>query len=153
MRLDERHYRAIEMTLSGAKRQAIAEALGVSGHTIYSWNQDADFQAELQRIRDELASQVKDVVAANLREHVPNALAKIITLASGAQSEKVQLAASQDVLDRAGFGAVQKHHSVIEMKFPPGTLELAQAVLNEMNARTIESIPQGEQPEEPVLLQ
>lgn len=153
MKLNEQHYMAIQMTLQGASRKEIASKLGVTGHTIYHWGLDADYQAEITRLREELAVQVKETVAAGLRDHVPNALAQVVVLSQGGQSEKVRLSASQDILDRAGFGAIQKQHKVVEITFPPGTLELAQKVMAELNARTIESVPPGERAEAPVFLQ
>jgi len=153
MALNEQHYQCMQLLLQGAARKDIATQLGISGNTVYAWQQNPEFSAELERLRNEAFDQVKSLVANGLREHVPTALATIVALSQASQSDKVKLSAAQDVLDRAGFGAVQKSHNIVEMKFPPGTLELAQQVMQEINARTITVVPQGVVPEEPVLLQ
>ncbi len=153
MALTEQHYQCMQLLLQGAKRKDIAAQLGVTPNAIAYWQQNPEFSGELERLRNDAADQVKELIANGLREHIPQALATIVALSQAAQSDKVKLSASQDLLDRAGFGAVQKSHSIVEMKFPPGTLELAQQVMKEINARTIAVVPQGVIPEEPVLLQ
>lgn len=152
MKLNEQHYQCMQLLLSGEQRKDVAFRLSIHPTTIYTWTQDVEFAKEYERLRQELAETVGTKIKAVLLDEAPNALAQVISLSKAAGNERTRLAASTDVLDRAGFGAVQKSHVVQEMKFPEGAIELIQQVLREMDARTIEIPAQGTLPEESVLL-
>lgn len=119
MGLDQRHYLVIQRLLEGVARKAIAEEVGCHPTLVWQWQQIPDFQAELQRQRAALAETVESVIGSRLSVQASPSLDRIVQLRDGADSEKVRLAAAQDVLDRAGFKPTQKVHQVTEHILSP----------------------------------
>lgn len=59
----------------------------------------------LPHVQQYMMQSVKDTLSI----HATNACSRLVTLSSSARSEYVQLEASKDILDRAGFKAPDKH--------------------------------------------
>ena len=157
MHLDERHLKAIGYILEGKTRNEVAEAVGVHPTLIWQWRQDPVFAAKLEEQRKNISDNVRDLVTARLQQAAPEAILQVAALSTKANSEKVRLQASQDLLDRADFGAVIKHEHDHTLSLPPEMMEFAARVLKEsglvLDAERVEDVVPAEQPAEPILLQ
>jgi hypothetical protein len=58
--LNDNQHAAIRLLVLGKTLGAVAEAVGVSPRTLYTWRQDPDFLAELERRREEIWSGAAD---------------------------------------------------------------------------------------------
>src|SRR4051794_33729170 len=54
--LNEKQQAALRLLIEGKTFSAVAEAVGVTRRTLYTWREDPDFAEELQRRREELWS-------------------------------------------------------------------------------------------------
>lgn len=108
MKLDQRHAAAMQMLLAGVSRKQIATELGVHETTVSLWQRQPEFASALRQQREELKDAVSEIVLSRLQDEAGPSLEKLVELRDGAQSEKVQLSASQDLLNRAGFKPVEK---------------------------------------------
>ena len=157
MTLDERHLKAIAAILKGKTRNEVAADVGVHPTLIWQWRQDPVFAAELERQRRDVSDAVRDQVTAHLQEAAPPAMMQIAALASKANSEKVRLQASQDILDRADFGAVIHHEHEHTVTLTPEVMGFVIQVLKEegktIDAEGIEELVPETESREPILLQ
>jgi len=98
MELKPRHFECIRLMLETQKTQReIATLIGVNDETVYRWNKDDDFKAELAR-----QTQNKFNAMAT------KAVKELDRLINEAASETVRLNAIKDVLDRAGYKPIEK---------------------------------------------
>ena len=134
MKLDERHAKVMQRLLEGVSRRDIANELDVHETTISLWQRQPEFQSALESLRRDLTDVVREVIGTKLQEEAPTSLAKIAHLRDKASSEKVQLAASQDILDRAGFKAVDKVQSIQMHILSPEFMDTIRAVAQELRA-------------------
>ena len=98
MKLTNRHNKAIELLFEGSlKRIEIAEELKISEQTLYNWLKDEDFT----HAYDEY---VKTIMGKSSGKAL-NTMLKLLA----ARSEMVRFNAAKDLLDRAGYKAVDVH--------------------------------------------
>lgn len=119
--------RAAELLALGKRKPQVATELGVSLGVLYKWEKDPEFQAYLKSLRSEVQEQVQDILTS---EAVASANT-IIALRDGAQSEKIKFNAAQDILDRAGFRAVERIHTVNEHHVSPELVQMIKDVIGE----------------------
>jgi transposase len=143
MKLDARHHEAIAMMLAGASRQEIATKLGVHPTLVYQWTKHPEFAAALENARKELQQRVTAMVTDRLAEEAPKSLERLVQLRDTARSERVQLIASQDLLDRAGFKAVERVHELHEHILSPEFAELLKRVLSEERTIVVDADASG----------
>lgn len=119
MKLNEKHTTCIALMMQGVSRQEIASRLEVHPTTIYQWQQQVEFQDALEEARRGLTESVKALIGGRLAEEAPASLDRIVRLRDGAESEKVQLTAAMNLLDRAGFRPVEKSMQVVAHALTP----------------------------------
>lgn len=110
------HQQAMILKFQGKDYPKIALELRLNVGTVRNWFQKTGLlYGEYQRYCNELMNNVPKVtnadartVAERLKEAAPAALESIIDLSTNAKREQVKLAASADILDRAGYAPVQK---------------------------------------------
>jgi len=104
------------------KQELLVDTLVAKGCSIAEASQDAGYaKGESGRVSASKAlrlSHVQEYMMKRITESIginaTLASAKLVRLASGAKSEYVQLEASKDILDRAGFKAPDKHqHQIV----------------------------------------
>ena len=101
--LKEVQIKCIKLLVQGVTITDISKELKVSRQTIYNWEDNKEFKAELDRLGQEYLN-----AAANKLKHAaPFAADKLIKLINGSY-EKTQLAAAVDVLDRTTGKATTK---------------------------------------------
>ena len=74
--------------------------------------------------------QIDDVIIKQLSGSVPMALNRVVTLAQSAKQESIQLQASKDLLDRAGYQAVNLHQDVTNERSDKELQEELNTILN-----------------------
>jgi len=110
--------------LQGVSRKDIATELKCHGTQIWQWRQLPEFQTELERQRKAISEQVGSLIGARIADEAESSLNTVIALRDGARHEGVRLKASQDLLDRAGFKAVEQVHQVTEHILSPEFADL-----------------------------
>lgn len=98
------------------KQKAFVDSLFSNGGDKEQAALDAGYSAKTARIqayeilqRPNVAQAILERTAIELVSHAPTALGSLTSLAASAKSEYVRLQASQDVLDRIGMRAPEKH--------------------------------------------
>ena len=99
------------------KQTALVDTLVATGWSITHASQEAGYaKGEAGRVTASKALRLPHVKAYMLMQvqeqlgmSATKALSRIVSLSSDAKSEYVQLEASKDILDRAGFKAPDKH--------------------------------------------
>tara|TARA_R100000664_G_C2756312_1_gene144175 strand:- start:2209 stop:2601 length:393 start_codon:yes stop_codon:yes gene_type:complete len=74
--------------------------------------------------------QIDDEIKKQLSGSVPMALNRVVTLAQSAKQESIQLQASKDLLDRAGYQAVNLHQDVTNERSDKELQEELNTILN-----------------------
>ena len=74
--------------------------------------------------------QIDDEIKKQLSGSVPMALNRVVTLAECAKQESIQLQASKDLLDRAGYQAVNLHQDVTNERSDKELQEELNTILN-----------------------
>ena len=74
--------------------------------------------------------QIDDEIKKQLSGSVPMALNRVVTLAQSAKQESIQLPASKDLLDRAGYQAVNLHQDVTNERSDKELQEELNTILN-----------------------
>lgn len=128
----------------GQKVKDIAADLNITPTRISTLVNSPVFKKEIKRLEDQRDVGVSDVTR-TLREVAPVCLEQVERLMYNAKSEKVRLSAAQDLLDRAGYGAVNKNLNVnANANVPHGTMtddELKRLILARMQrAETAEEV-------------
>ena len=96
-----------------ARGCTITEASKVAGYKGVSSRVSASRMLHKPEVQAYLMQQVQSRIAMGSTK----AIATIINLSSNANSEYVQLEASKDILDRAGFKAPDKHQHIVDGNF------------------------------------
>ena len=103
----ELHREVIRRLVLGQKPKAIAEDLRITPQTVSNIQNSAVAQKEIARLRAERDEEVRDV-----QEHIAEIAPKAVEVLEEMLQENVphnlRLKAAQDVLDRAGYGAVRR---------------------------------------------
>lgn len=86
----------ITMLIEGHKITDIAKKIGVSRQTIYSWKDNAEVKAEMDRRKQELANQGNQLILKDITTYIDN----IKDLANDKSDKRVCLAANQYLLNR-----------------------------------------------------
>lgn len=95
--LSENKVRAIHMLVENKHTKVnIAKMLGISRQTLYSWLDDDEFKAELDRVVHVIQIYGENQIKANIDRYLDN----IHRLAHSAESEKTRLDANQYLVDR-----------------------------------------------------
>ena len=97
MQLTEKHYRCIEYILKGYQFTDIAKKVPCCRQTIYTWLNDKEFKAELDRCRLEIKKQAENKVL----DEVSTYIDKIKDLAFSSDSDNVKLNALELLLERS----------------------------------------------------
>lgn len=122
----------MQLLLGGVSRKEIATRLGLHETTVSLWQRHPEFQAELEKLRGDLTTSVKVLVGARLQNESGPSLTKIVDLRDNARSEKVQLGAAQDILDRAGYKPVERHAVLTGFVIQPELVEAIRSVVQEL---------------------
>jgi transposase len=105
--LKTQHREVARLKFEGYQPSEISERLGMSLQTVYGIQSDPLFKQELARLNDKADEEVVNV-RRRLSEMSVKAVEKLDTLLDSGD-DRIVLRASQDVLDRAGFSAKQRH--------------------------------------------
>ena len=79
--------------------------------------------------------QIDDEIKKQLSGSVPMALNRVVTLAQSAKQESIQLQASKDLLDRAGYQAVNLHQDVTNERSDKELQEELNTILNGLKGK------------------
>ena len=106
------------------KAKKLVDILVSSGCTITEASKLAGYKGNSARVSASKMLRKPEVQAYMMSEinrafgmHSAKAVAKLSQLSTGAKSEYVQLEASKDILDRAGFKAPDKHQHLVAGNF------------------------------------
>lgn len=144
-RLGSQHYRVIELALSGnLSRKQIGEAVGMTAVNVANILDSQLGQMELSRRRQEQHQQTDSAVAKGgaeaariLDEASVMAAEKVVQLANGAESQKIQLSAAAMILERQGLGRAASIQPVIHLT--ADRIELLVQAFNQQPIATIMS--------------
>lgn len=103
--------RAVELRRLGKTYRQIGRELAVHPATVQRWCASVALKTATD-LAIPVTRLTRDDIQRAIFEHAPDALAKIFALSQGAHKEDVQLRASADLLDRAGFVPVLKSLNV-----------------------------------------
>jgi phage terminase small subunit len=104
VKLTEKQYALVDTLV--AEGCSITEAAGKAG---YAEGESGRVSASRALRQPHVQAYMMQRVGETLGVNATTAAARLVRLASGAKSEYVQLEASKDILDRAGFKAPDKH--------------------------------------------
>lgn len=94
--LDERKLHAALLRAQGIEISEIARTVGCSRQAFYDWLKNEEFNAEVDRCRQEFLTVTRNMLAG----YGPKAVQNLINLAKDASSEKVKLDATGKILDK-----------------------------------------------------
>lgn len=107
----ERHHQICRLAVMGLKGKAIAETLGITEQTVSNTLNSAIVKRHLSVLRDAADLAAVDV-AAEIKALAPLAVKRLREVIENEDADaKLQVTVSQDILDRAGHGAVKKTQS------------------------------------------
>lgn len=104
VKLTEKQYALVDTLV--AEGCSITEAAGKAG---YAEGESGRVSASRALRQPHVQAYMMQRVGETLGVNATTAAARLVRLATGAKSEYVQLEASKDILDRAGFKAPDKH--------------------------------------------
>jgi len=104
VKLTEKQYALVDTLV--AEGCSITEAAGKAG---YAEGESGRVSASRALRQPHVQAYMMQRVGETLGINATTAAARLVRLATGAKSEYVQLEASKDILDRAGFKAPDKH--------------------------------------------
>ena len=78
------------------------------------------------KLKRELASEIREELTLNFITHAPKALQTLKELAESSPSESVRLQAARDLLDRAGYKAVERREEITQR---PSTQEIESEIV------------------------
>ena len=114
---DNMNTKRVQLT---GKAKLLVDTLVSSGCTITEASELAGYKGNSARVsasrmlrKPEVQQYMAQEIQRSLGIHSAKASAKLLTLSQGARSEYVQLEASKDILDRAGFKAPEKHQHLV----------------------------------------
>lgn len=114
-----KHYMAISN-----KAKLLVDTIVAKGCTITEASKLAGYKGNSSRVsasrmlhKPEVQAYMMQQVQAKIAMGSTRAINTIVNLSNGAKSEYVQLEASKDILDRAGFKAPDKHQHLIDGNF------------------------------------
>src|SRR3990172_51298 len=122
--------RLIELKASGVDRKSIAEELGIHPTRVWQLTQTEEYKALWQQTVDEAIRLTKEKIAVRTEA----AADKVFTLMEHAQSEKVQLASAQDILDRGGVEKRQEVRNVFTVRIEQDRARLFTTTARELGA-------------------
>ena len=103
-----------------AKAKKLVDTLVATGCTITEASKLAGYKGNSSRVsasrmlrKPEVQAYMMQEINRSLGLNSAKASAKLVALSQGAKSEYVQLEASRDILDRAGFKAPEKHQHLV----------------------------------------
>jgi|TARA_R110002012_G_scaffold108012_5_gene250319 uncharacterized protein YdiU (UPF0061 family) len=96
-----------------AKGCTITEASKLAGYKGNSSRVSASKMLRKPEVQEYMQSELRRAIGL----HTTKALSRVVSLSEYAKSEYVQLEASKDILDRAGFKAPDKHQHLIAGSF------------------------------------
>lgn len=123
-KLSDRHRKLIRLVASGYSNGECAEILGMNVNSIGRLKQAPLFQAELERVREELKQHflstegeatTLDFHRTRLMGEAGPSIDKVINLRDHAEKDETQLKAATELLDRAGLNVPKFHedHRVV----------------------------------------
>lgn len=102
------------------KAKLLVDTLVASGCTITEASKVAGYKGNSARVsasrmlrKPEVQQYMMQEIQRSMGLNSAKASAKLVSLSQGAKSEYVQLEASKDILDRAGFKAPEKHQHLV----------------------------------------
>lgn len=128
---DSLYPQVIELRKQGLSFSAIGKQLNLPKSTVaHVVNKYVKSMAK--SLGKEVSTVNREDIQRKIFELAPKMLEKVATLASGAKKEEVQLKASTDLLDRAGFNPVQKsiQLSIVEEMPRDELIQSIRAILN-----------------------
>ena len=109
-----------EKTKISGKAKSLVDTLVATGCTITEASKVAGYKGNSARVsasrmlrKPEVQAYMMQEINRSLGLNSAKASAKLVALSQGAKSEYVQLEASKDILDRAGFKAPEKHQHLV----------------------------------------
>jgi|TARA_A200000159_G_scaffold41251_1_gene37947 phage terminase small subunit len=106
------------------KAKLLVDTIVAKGCTITEASKLAGYKGNSSRVsasrmlhKPEVQAYMMQQVQAKIAMGSTRAINTIVNLSNGAKSEYVQLEASKDILDRAGFKAPDKHQHLIDGNF------------------------------------
>ena len=109
-----------EKTKISGKAKSLVDTLVATGCTITEASKLAGYKGNSARVsasrmlrKPEVQAYMMQEINRSLGLNSAKASAKLVALSQGAKSEYVQLEASKDILDRAGFKAPEKHQHLV----------------------------------------
>lgn len=128
MILDEQKMQCITYLLQGQQITDIAKLINCSRTSIYNWLEDPDFMAEVGRREHEMASAGNKKILADVQTYVD----KLKLLALKGKSEKVQLEATEYLLDRI-YGRPTTKAEISDERKDKGSVDddVIDSILNE----------------------
>jgi len=109
-----------EKTQISDKAKSLVDTLVATGCTITEASKLAGYKGNSARVsasrmlrKPEVQAYMMQEINRSLGLNSAKASAKLVALSQGAKSEYVQLEASKDILDRAGFKAPEKHQHLV----------------------------------------
>ena len=112
--------RTSEETKISGKAKSLVDTLVATGCTITEASKLAGYKGNSARVsasrmlrKPEVQAYMMQEINRSLGLNSAKASAKLVSLSQGAKSEYVQLEASKDILDRAGFKAPEKHQHLV----------------------------------------
>lgn len=108
MSLSQKQLECINYLLEGRSITDVAKLCMISRQTVYSWKDNKEFKAELDKRRQDMKNDVNRVIT----ERASTYLEQLHVLATTAKSEKVRSQACQYLLDRCLGKATTKVEGV-----------------------------------------
>lgn len=90
-------------SMFGMADQEIAIATGLTTEQIEVIRTHDAYATMLEQLQKNVIEADQDIIRKTIHQHTHTALANVVDKISNAENEKVSLAASQDLLDRAGY--------------------------------------------------
>ena len=73
---------------------------------------------QASKLKSELSSEIAEKLTANFMSAAPKALSILMDLAENSASDSVKFQASKDLLDRAGFGPIDRREEIRPQRTP-----------------------------------
>lgn len=155
-KLNERHREIIRRLVCGETNKEIAAELGLTPEYIGMLKSDPVFQAELQRVREQVHQTfVEEAATVSIRpalqQHAREALDTLVALMRDARSERVRQLSAIDLLDRAGYRPTERIEArhTLEAVDEKTAADIRQAIEDLRKLGHIESAKEPEAPAEP----